>query len=363
MNKEARALFSTLEHLLPTAHQLQSFRALIAAFLSAEGNPRPARAPAKSPAALSRFLNRYRWNTRAVIRTVRRAILVRVEAAARQRRGRKPVLEVSVDATCLEKTGAFEGLENHRLNDKLGLHLVVLYVVLGHQRFPWSFAVWRGKGSKSPARLALSMLARLPQAWSGWFEVRVLADAGFGSSEFIQGVHRLGFQAVVGVSSDRKTTDGRAVSELRCRGVRVRLRGCKVPVSVSWFKLRRDRGEFVWRYAVSTQPATGETIKRWGRRRWRIEAFFKTMKSRFGLDQFGQRTARGALRFLVLALVAYLLAWWTALALGDSQEPDWGEAARTARDGMVTRLMLAEARAEVERLEKLLLDQESENTC
>ena len=363
MNQEARSLFCTLERLLPTAHQLQSFRALIAAFLSADGNPRPAHVRGKSTAALSRFLNRYPWNARTIIRAARGAILVKVEAAARQRRGRKRVLEISVDATCLEKTGAFEGLEVHRLNDKIGLHLVVLYVVLGEQRFPWSFAVWRGKGSKSQARLALSMLGRLPRAWPGWFEVRVLADAGFGSNEFIEGVHRLGLHAVVGVSSDRVTSEGRAMSELRCRGVKVWLRDCAVPVFVSWFKLRRDRGEFVWRYVVSTQPATGETIKRWGRRRWRIEGFFKTMKSRFGLDQFGQRTARGALRFLVLALLAFVLAWWTALALGDAEEPNWGEAARAARDGLVTRLMLAEARAEVERLEKLLLEQEGEDPC
>ena len=35
MNSEARSLFSTLERLFLTPHQLQSFRALIAAFLSA----------------------------------------------------------------------------------------------------------------------------------------------------------------------------------------------------------------------------------------------------------------------------------------------------------------------------------------
>lgn len=267
MNQEARSLFCTLERLLPTAHQLQSFRALIAAFLSADGNPRPAHVRGKSPAALSRFLNRYPWNARAIIRAARGAILVKVEAAARQRRGRKRVLEISVDATCLEKTGSFEGLEIHRLNDKFGLHLVVLYVVLGEQRFPWSFAVWRGKGSKSQARLALSMLRRLPRAWLGWFHVRVLADAGFGSNEFIEGVHGLGFHAVVGVSSDRVTSEGRAMSELRCRGVKVWLRDCSVPVFVSWFKLRRDRGEFVWRYVVSTRPADGTTIRRWGKRR------------------------------------------------------------------------------------------------
>ena len=69
----------------------------------------------------------------------------------------------------------------------------------------------------------------------------------------------------------------------------------------------------VWRYVISTRAAEGKTITRWGKRRWRIEAFFKTMKSRFGLDQFGQRTAQGAMRFLLLGLLAFVLAYWTAL--------------------------------------------------
>lgn len=353
MNHEARTLFCSLETLLPTPDQLTSFQSMLAAFLTADGNPRPAHAPAKSPASLSRFLNQYGWNARAVIRTVRNAILEQVERVARQRRGRKPVLEISIDATCLEKTGAFDSLEIHQLKDKIGLHLVVLYVVLGQQRFPWAFAVWRGKGTKSPAQLALGMLARLPRAWPGWFRVRVLADAGFGSSEFIQGVSDLGFDAVVGVNSSRHTQDGRAMSELGCRGVRVMLRGLQVPVFVSWFKLKRARGEFVWRYVVSTRPATGETIKRWGRRRWRVEAFFKTMKSRFGLDQFGQRTPRGALRFLVLSLVAFVLAFWTALDAG-SELLDWAAAARLARDELMPEVVALDARRTLERLKPLL---------
>ena len=32
------------------------------------------------------------------------------------------------------------------LNGKRGLHLVVLYIVVGNRRIPWSFRVWRGKG-------------------------------------------------------------------------------------------------------------------------------------------------------------------------------------------------------------------------
>ncbi len=35
------------------------------------------------------------------------------------------------------------------------------------------------------------------------------------------------------------------------------------------------------------------------------------MKSRFGLDQFGQRTIKGVMRFFLLAFIAYLLVFWS----------------------------------------------------
>ena len=40
-----------------------------------------------------------------------------------------------LDLTTLEKTGVFPDLEIHALKDKIGLHLVVLYIVIGLQRF------------------------------------------------------------------------------------------------------------------------------------------------------------------------------------------------------------------------------------
>lgn len=162
MNHEARTLFCSLETLLPTPDQLASFQTMLAAILTADGNPRPAHAPAKGPGALSRFVNQYGWNARSLIWTVWHAILERVEAIAQQYRGRKPILEISIDGTCLEKTGVFERLEIRLLNDKIDLHLVVPYVVLGNQRFPWAFSIWRGKDTRSPAQLALRILARLP---------------------------------------------------------------------------------------------------------------------------------------------------------------------------------------------------------
>ena len=49
---------------------------------------------------------------------------------------------------------------------------------------------------------------------------------------------------------------------------------------------------------------------RLGRKRWAIEGFFKTAKHQFGLHCFGQGTKLGVYRWLILSLIAYLLAHW-----------------------------------------------------
>jgi hypothetical protein len=196
MNHEARTIFNTTQKQFATNHQRQTFNALIAAFLEADGNPRPEHAPIKSPSAFSRFLNLYNWNARSIIRAVRTAILTQIWAAYAQHQGRRPILEIILDLTTLEKTGVFPNFllvrqhltgYSRQLKDKIGLHLVVLYVV-----FPWSLAVWRGKDTVTPAQLALRLLSYLPVWWSERFTVRVLADSGFDSDEFIDGVHNLG---------------------------------------------------------------------------------------------------------------------------------------------------------------------------
>ena len=94
--------------------------------------------------------------------------------------------------------GRFPELPIHTLDQKRGLHLVVLYVVIDHQRFPWAFTVWQGKDTTSPAQLALRMLKRLPAQFKTLFQPRVLADDGFGSDEFLEGCVALGLPAVTG---------------------------------------------------------------------------------------------------------------------------------------------------------------------
>jgi len=69
-----------------------------------------------------------------------------------------------------------------------------------------------------------------------------------------------------------------------------------------------------------------------GRRRWQIEGFFKTAKHRFGLHKFGQGTLLGVYRWLMLCLLAYLLAHWAYISTVVNTLPCWGEAASKALD-------------------------------
>ena len=61
---------------------------------------------------------------------------------------------------------------------------------------------------------------------------------------------------------------------------------------------------------------------RLGRQRWAIEGFFKTIKHRFSLHRFGQSTLLGLYRWLVLSLVAFVLAHWTH-CWARTQRLDW----------------------------------------
>ena len=272
MKHEARTLFNTTQALFTTHDQRRSYQTLIAGFLNATGNPRPERVTNKSAAALSRFLNQYAWNARHLIRIVRTAIQKRVWDTYAACRGRKPTLDIMLDLTTLEKTGVFPNLEIHALKDKIGLHLIVLYIVIGLQRFPWSFLIWRGKGCTSPTQLGLKLLKCIPASWGQCFNVRVLADSGFDSTAFIDGVNQLGIHGVIGARGNRDIGDGQHLYNLRYQGTRVQFKSCDTRVYAAWFQLRQARGEMVWRYVISTRAAEGKTITRWGKRRWRIEA-------------------------------------------------------------------------------------------
>lgn len=142
--------------------------------------PLPEHCKSKSASALSRFLNIYDWSTRSVIRTTRARMIQ--EILSHRPKGRKPFLQVIIDLTTLEKCGEFPQFKDliRVYNGKRGLHLVVVYLVVGQWRVPWSFHVWRGKGTSSPVQLGLKLVKCLPKKLTKHFQVMILVDTAKG---------------------------------------------------------------------------------------------------------------------------------------------------------------------------------------
>jgi hypothetical protein len=154
---------------MPSAYQRENFNAMMGLFLEAKGYPLPQHSQNKSASAISRFLNIYDWPTRKVIRITRKQIQSAMLCVCPK--GRRPQLQVILDLTTLEKCGKFKEFEHliRMYNRKRGLHLVVMYLVVGQWRLPWSFRVWRGKGTPSPAQLGLKLLKNLPKSFTKRF--------------------------------------------------------------------------------------------------------------------------------------------------------------------------------------------------
>ena len=325
MLQHAQGLVYSLLCLMPSHYQKASLKALFARFLCEQGHALPEHTPLKSPSSLSRFLNHYSWSTRQVIRTTRAAILDQL--AVHPVPSHVPV-RLLIDLTTLEKTGKFWHLSTpteevdapepwvRMLNGKRGLHLVVLYLVVGERRIPWSFRVWRGKGAASPSQLACKLLATVPKQLTQGRSVIVQGDTEFGTVAFFNAVRQRQWRAVVGVRNNRLLQDGRRLKDLPgCakRGLQVRLKDLDYPLSVSWFWLKRADDKRELRFVASTYPYSGTYLVRLGRKRWAIEGFFKTAKHQFGLHCFGQGTKLGVYRWLILSFIAYLLAHWIDL--------------------------------------------------
>ena len=217
MLAHAQELVYTLTELMPTQYQRENLESMLGLFLEAQGHPLPEHSKIKSASALSRFLNINSWSTRKIIREIRRSILeVVLKALYEESRGRRPKLQVIVDLTTLEKRGKFKEFENliSVYNGRRGLHMVVLYLVVGRWRIPWGFRVWRGKGTPSQAQLALKLIKTLPKLLTKHFQVMILADTAFGSIDFLHGIRKLKYHAITGLSINRKLVDGRVLRHL-----------------------------------------------------------------------------------------------------------------------------------------------------
>ncbi len=108
------------------------------------------------------------------------------------------------------------------------------------------------------------------------------------------------------------------------------LKDLDLPLWISWFYLKEPDGKREKRYIVSTQALSGSYLVQLGRLRWHIEGLFKTLKSRFAFDRFGQGFKLGVLRWLLLSLLAFVLAYAAHLTTNPGVPPCWTKAAHEA---------------------------------
>jgi Transposase DDE domain len=349
MNTTAQRLFCKITEEMPSRYQEESFKAMMGLLLEGQGRAKAEHCKVKSPAALSRFMNDYIWSTRRLIREVRHTLLNEVEKFYQRQRGRKPILYVLIDLTSIEKAGVFEALPCGSLNDVTGLHVVVLYVLIGKYRLPWSFRIWRGAGQRSPAELALKLLSGLPAFFKQSFVIRVLADGGFSSAVFLNGVVNLGLEALVAIRCDRRLDQGGYLDETK-QGEYVKLKGLELPLWTAHFTLPRHEKDPEVRYGVATFQATARHLIKVGKKRFKIEGFFKTIKHTFSLHRFGQRTRMGAYRFLVLSFFAFILSHLQHLAHYHPHLPQWSRLAQHLRRVLLPDLVWLELLLEQQQL-------------
>lgn len=339
---------------------------VLCCLLSAFGITLFDQAKTKSPAAISRFLNHQTWCLRTLIRVMRSHALEEFRKYLRGRRGRPPQIEIIVDTTSIAKEGEFAWLDDwiHRLNGVRGLHLVVLYLCCGDLRLPWSFRIWRGKGTASPNDLALRLVRQVPlEIRARTQHIHFLADSGFSSINLLEGLDALGLRFTVGMRRNRLTLEGQALCEMTSQERKVQLQGLAgLDLWVYWIWLpprKKDMQE--QRFLITNRRRHLNTVHHVGRRRWKIEALFKTLKSRFALGKFGQKTKQGVLRFLCLSFACFLLCHLEFITEQESgsamAEPDWGNLAKRVRHKLFGWVRLIEI--DYERLEILaVLDEE-----
>lgn len=128
----------------------------------------------------------------------------------------------------------------------------------------------------------------------------------------------------------------------------------EVPVYVAAYWLKKRDGAREKRFVICTKALRPEHIVRWGKKRWHIEGFFKTCKGRFSLQRFGQGTKLGVYRYLLLSMIAYVLAHWGYLSEETEGLPRWGAAARKILEEVLPPMVIEGLLMEIEQRRALL---------
>ncbi len=304
-DQHSHSLLKTLEALLWNRREVRIFRAIVALFLDCKLRTTLQNIRGISAGTASRFFSCEHAPDEVLWAELNRWQLGQFYRLPR--RGRRRDVVLKIDLTCIEKTGKqipFARVFNRRY----GIQLVVLHACVGGLSFPLGYRIYRGKGKATVTDLALELLAAFPA--SGWSSrTVVLADAGFGSTEFIQGCQALGFKRLlVGMRCNRQLADGRQLTDLSERGEQVILHDLPThPLWLSWCDVRREEGKKRF-YVAATFSAGGAYLARRYRQRWLIESFFKSVKHDFGLKEARLRTQTGIRLWIFLACLAYSFA-------------------------------------------------------
>jgi hypothetical protein len=303
-NQHINSLLETLTGLLWNKREARTFRALVALFLSTELKTTLQNIKGLSASTASRFLSCEQLPNEVYWQTLNDWQLEMLKQLPKQ--GRRGDVLLKIDLTCIEKTG--KKIPFSRLfNRVFGIQLVVLHACIGGLSFPLGYRIYKGKGQATTVELALELLAAFPPLW--WSSrVVVLADAGFGSSDFINGCQLLGFgRVLVGIRCDRKLRNGRSIDALTKRGEQHTLHDLAIPLWLSWCDVKREGSKRRF-FVASTFAAGGAYLARRYRRRWMIESFFKSVKHDFGLKEARLRTKTGIRLWIFLACLAFSLA-------------------------------------------------------
>lgn len=304
-DQHSHSLLKKLETLFWNRRDIGVFRALVALFLDGKLRTTLQNIRGLSSSTASRFLSCEHVPDEVYWAALNRWQLQ--QCYLLPRRGRRGDVVLKLDLTCVEKTG--KQIPFARVfNRCYGIQLVVLHACVGGLSFPLGYWIYLGKGKSTPVDLALELLMQFPA--SGWSsQTVVMADAGFGSSEFICGCGQLGFtRLLVGIRYNRKLTDGRRLEQLGELGEQVALHDLNnVPLWLSWCDVKREGGKTRF-YVAATFSGGGAYLARRYRQRWLIESFFKSVKHDFGLKEARLRTKTGIRLWIFLACLAYSFA-------------------------------------------------------
>ena len=305
LSQHKQSLLKSIESLLWNKREVRTFRIILSLFLDSQVRSILENVKGISASTASRFMN-CEHAPDSVLWSILNKWQFK-QFGQLPRRGRRGDVILKLDLSCVEKRG--KQIPFARVfNRNYGIQLVVLHACVGSLSFPLGYRIYKGKNTKTVVDLALELLAEFPASlWSS--SVIVMADAGFGSNDFIKGCLALNFnRLLVGLRYDRKLLEGRRLDELRKRGEQHQLKDlADLNIYITWADVKRDNKKKRF-YLLSTFKAGGAYLARRYRKRWLIESFFKAIKYDFGLKEARLRTKGGIRLWIFFACLAYTLA-------------------------------------------------------